>query len=52
MFFLGAIGLSLADQVSKVIGVEVVDQAVEDARWNAAFNGVSFILLTKRLYVE
>ncbi|XP_015282762.1 PREDICTED: tRNA (uracil(54)-C(5))-methyltransferase homolog [Gekko japonicus] len=37
----GAIGLSLAEQVSKVIGVEVVDQAVEDARWNAAFNGVS-----------
>ncbi|KAL8180943.1 UNVERIFIED_CONTAM: tRNA (uracil(54)-C(5))-methyltransferase [Gekko kuhli] len=37
----GAIGLSLADQVSRVIGVEVVDQAVEDAKWNAAFNGVS-----------
>ncbi|XP_062997650.1 tRNA (uracil-5-)-methyltransferase homolog B isoform X2 [Elgaria multicarinata webbii] len=37
----GAIGLSLADRVSKVIGVEVVDQAVEDARWNAAFNGIS-----------
>nr|XP_056715567.1 tRNA (uracil-5-)-methyltransferase homolog B [Euleptes europaea] len=37
----GAIGLSLADHVSRVVGVEVVEQAVEDARWNAAFNGVS-----------
>ncbi|XP_054852924.1 tRNA (uracil-5-)-methyltransferase homolog B isoform X2 [Eublepharis macularius] len=35
----GAIGLSLADRVSRVIGIEVADQAVEDARWNAAFNG-------------
>ncbi|XP_065267087.1 tRNA (uracil-5-)-methyltransferase homolog B [Emys orbicularis] len=37
----GAIGLSLAQQASKVVGVEVVEQAVEDARWNAAFNGIS-----------
>uniref|UniRef100_A0A452GZU2 tRNA (uracil(54)-C(5))-methyltransferase n=1 Tax=Gopherus agassizii TaxID=38772 RepID=A0A452GZU2_9SAUR len=37
----GAIGLSLAHQASKVVGVEVVEQAVEDARWNAAFNGIS-----------
>lgn len=37
--FPGTIGLSLAHQVSKVIGVEVVEQAIEDARWNAAFNG-------------
>ncbi|XP_067404508.1 tRNA (uracil-5-)-methyltransferase homolog B [Emydura macquarii macquarii] len=37
----GAIGLSLACQASKVVGVEVVEQAVEDARWNAAFNGIS-----------
>ncbi|KAH0630999.1 hypothetical protein JD844_004460 [Phrynosoma platyrhinos] len=37
----GAIGLSLAEQVGRVVGIEVVDQAVEDARWNAAFNGIS-----------
>lgn len=35
----GTIGLSLAHQVSKVIGVEVVEKAIEDAEWNAAFNG-------------
>ncbi|XP_019473622.1 tRNA (uracil(54)-C(5))-methyltransferase homolog isoform X6 [Meleagris gallopavo] len=37
----GTIGLSLARHVSKVIGVEIVQKAVEDARWNAAFNGIS-----------
>lgn len=37
----GAIGLSLANQVSRVVGVEVVEQAVEDARWNAALNGIT-----------
>ncbi|KAM7043126.1 tRNA (uracil-5-)-methyltransferase homolog B [Acridotheres tristis] len=37
----GTIGLSLAHQVSKVIGVEVVEKAIEDAEWNAAFNGIS-----------
>ncbi|XP_062358865.1 tRNA (uracil-5-)-methyltransferase homolog B isoform X4 [Cinclus cinclus] len=34
----GTIGLSLAHRVSKVIGVEVVEKAIEDAEWNAAFN--------------
>lgn len=37
--FLGTIGLSLAHQMSKIIGIEVVEKAIEDARWNAAFNG-------------
>ncbi|NXX97470.1 TRM2 methyltransferase, partial [Centropus bengalensis] len=37
----GTIGLALAHQVSKIIGIEVVEKAVEDARWNAAFNGIS-----------
>ncbi|NWJ07574.1 TRM2 methyltransferase, partial [Crypturellus undulatus] len=27
--------------LSRVIGVEVVEKAVEDAKWNAAFNGIS-----------
>ncbi|KAM6057393.1 tRNA (uracil-5-)-methyltransferase homolog B isoform 2-T4 [Theristicus caerulescens] len=34
----GTIGLSLAHKVSKIIGIEVVEKATEDARWNAAFN--------------
>ncbi|EMP31963.1 tRNA (uracil-5-)-methyltransferase like protein, partial [Chelonia mydas] len=33
-----AFGLSLACQAPKVVGVEVVEQAVEDAKWNATFN--------------
>ncbi|XP_040428286.1 tRNA (uracil(54)-C(5))-methyltransferase homolog isoform X2 [Cygnus olor] len=37
----GTIGLSLARRVSKVIGIEIVEKAIEDARWNAAFNGIS-----------
>lgn len=37
--FPGTIGLSLAHRVSRVIGVEVVEKAIEDAEWNAAFNG-------------
>ncbi|XP_041895790.1 tRNA (uracil(54)-C(5))-methyltransferase homolog [Corvus kubaryi] len=35
----GTIAFSLAHRVSKVIGVEVVEKAIEDAEWNAAFNG-------------
>ncbi|XP_075619470.1 tRNA (uracil-5-)-methyltransferase homolog B isoform X2 [Balearica regulorum gibbericeps] len=34
----GTIGLSLAHQLSKIIGIEVVEKAIEDARWNAAYN--------------
>uniref|UniRef100_A0A8C8SJ34 tRNA (uracil(54)-C(5))-methyltransferase n=1 Tax=Pelusios castaneus TaxID=367368 RepID=A0A8C8SJ34_9SAUR len=37
----GAIGLSLACQAFRVVGIEEVEQAVEDARWNAALNGIS-----------
>nr|XP_009685992.1 PREDICTED: tRNA (uracil(54)-C(5))-methyltransferase homolog [Struthio camelus australis] len=37
----GTIGLSLARQVSEVIGIEIVEKAIEDARWNAALNGIS-----------
>ena len=33
------IGLSLAQYTSQVLGIELVEQAVEDARWTAAFNG-------------
>ncbi|NXN19428.1 TRM2 methyltransferase, partial [Indicator maculatus] len=39
--FPGTISLCLAHQVSKVIGIEVMEKAIEDARWNAAFNGIS-----------
>ena len=36
----GAIGLSMADAVGKVIGVEVVPQAIADAKQNAARAGI------------
>nr|XP_040139558.1 tRNA (uracil(54)-C(5))-methyltransferase homolog isoform X3 [Ictidomys tridecemlineatus] len=34
----GVIGLSLARHASQILGIELVEQAVEDARWTAAFN--------------
>ncbi len=37
----GTIGLSMAHRARQVIGVEVVPQAVEDARRNAAENGIA-----------
>lgn len=37
----GTIGLCLAKQAGQVLGVEVVPQAVEDARQNAARNGIA-----------
>ncbi len=36
----GAIGLSMAGKAKKIIGVEVVEAAVENARFNAAQNGI------------
>ena len=36
----GAIGLSMADAVGKVIGVEIVPQAIEDAKANAKRAGI------------
>lgn len=36
----GTIGLSMADKVSKLIGVEIVPEAVEDAKINARINGI------------
>ncbi|XP_027464008.1 tRNA (uracil(54)-C(5))-methyltransferase homolog isoform X2 [Zalophus californianus] len=37
----GVIGFSLAQYASQVLGIELVEQAVEDARWTAAFNGIT-----------
>uniref|UniRef100_F7HZ03 tRNA (uracil(54)-C(5))-methyltransferase n=1 Tax=Callithrix jacchus TaxID=9483 RepID=F7HZ03_CALJA len=37
----GVIGLSLAQHTSQVLGIELVEQAVEDARWTAAYNGIT-----------
>ena len=37
----GAIGLSMADAAGKVIGVEIVPQAIEDAKQNAARAGIT-----------
>ena len=38
---IGTISLSLAERAGKVIGVEVVPQAIEDARQNATRNGLA-----------
>ncbi len=37
----GTIGLSLADKVKSVIGVEIVPEAIEDAKINAKLNGIT-----------
>ncbi|CAD7682426.1 unnamed protein product [Nyctereutes procyonoides] len=37
---LSVIGLSLVQYISQVLGINLVEQAVEDARWTAAFNGL------------
>ena len=37
----GTIGLCLADRCEKVIGVELVEKAVEDAKENARANNVN-----------
>lgn len=36
----GVIGICLSGRAKKVIGVELVESAVEDARANAALNGL------------
>ncbi|XP_048126167.1 tRNA (uracil(54)-C(5))-methyltransferase homolog-B isoform X1 [Alosa alosa] len=37
----GAIGISMSSRVQKVIGIEIIEQAVEDAKYNALLNAVS-----------
>ncbi len=37
----GSIGLSMADEAKEVIGVEIVPEAVEDAKYNAKLNGIA-----------
>ena len=37
----GTIGLSMADRVKKLIGVEVIPQAIDNAKANAAVNGIT-----------
>jgi 23S rRNA (uracil1939-C5)-methyltransferase len=37
----GTIGLSMADKVQKLIGVEIIEDAVENARYNACINNIS-----------
>ena len=39
----GAIGIFLADRVANVLGIEVIEQAVKDARRNASLNGLQNI---------
>ena len=37
----GTIGLSMADKAKKIIGVEIVPEAIEDAKINAEINGIN-----------
>lgn len=37
----GTIGLSMSDNVKKLVGVEIIPEAIEDAKKNAALNNVS-----------
>lgn len=37
---IGTIGLAASDRVKKIIGIEIVDSAVEDAKENARLNGI------------
>lgn len=37
----GSIGLSMADSVKEVIGIEIIESAVECAKFNAEANGIS-----------
>src|SRR5688500_19362173 len=37
----GSLGLFMADQCERVVGIELISEAVEDARKNAALNGIS-----------
>lgn len=36
----GTIGLSFAGRAKEIIGVEIIEQAVEDAKYNASINGI------------
>lgn len=36
----GTIGLTMADKCKKLIGVEIIEDAVEDAKYNAEINGI------------
>lgn len=37
----GTIGLSMSNEAEKIIGVEIIPEAVEDAKFNAQQNGIS-----------
>ncbi len=37
----GSIGLSMADEAGEIIGIEIVESAVECAKFNAEINGIS-----------
>ncbi|XP_028651346.1 tRNA (uracil-5-)-methyltransferase homolog B [Erpetoichthys calabaricus] len=36
----GAIGLSLSKDFKNIIGIELIEQAIEDAKYNASLNGI------------
>ncbi len=37
----GTIGLSMANKAKNIIGVEIIPQAIEDAKYNSKINGIS-----------
>jgi 23S rRNA (uracil1939-C5)-methyltransferase len=39
----GSIGIFLSRQAARIVGVEVIDEAVEDARENAILNGIGHV---------
>ena len=36
----GTIGLSMADEAKEIVGVEIIPEAIEDAKYNAAINNI------------
>ena len=44
---MGSISLHLANRAEQVLGIEVVEEAVEDARLNAERNGVKTVCLSQ-----
>lgn len=44
---IGTIGLSVADKVRQLIGIEIVESAVQDARENAALNNIDNAMFYK-----
>lgn len=40
----GTIGLTMGKDVDQIVGIEMVESAIEDAKYNAALNNVRFVI--------